>query len=285
MNDWWLKFQRAEKHMVDIQEEARRYASRNPYSMTRIRLPDSQNEIGFRFHITEQPDPVIALMLGDFIHNLRSALDYIIVACIPRQRRKNASFPIMYKDIFAKGEDGQFVVKDACLRENVETTLDGLHPKARALVILMQPWQAINLGLPPDNVLGVLCRLENADKHRKIITLGCGGQDFAANAVVRGFTEPIESKSLLATGTEYLQDDAVILYKFPPWGIHYSNGSPIEPPDVEMHFSGTVKISVEVPHIGGNHPSDNVLIDYFMSKALLDVRFILIGLESFVVSN
>ena len=44
-NDWWLKFQRAEKHMVDIKEKAGKYESSQPYSFTRIRLPDSKNEI------------------------------------------------------------------------------------------------------------------------------------------------------------------------------------------------------------------------------------------------
>src|SRR4030042_881086 len=104
MNDWWLKVKRAEKHMVDINQEAIRYASRNPYDITRIRLPDSQKQIRYRFHITEQPDPMIAVMLGDFVHNLRSALDYIIVACVPKQCRKHASFPIQSQDIFAKGK-------------------------------------------------------------------------------------------------------------------------------------------------------------------------------------
>ncbi|MFC1981784.1 hypothetical protein ACFLVN_06060, partial [Chloroflexota bacterium] len=66
-DDWWLKVRRAEKHMVDINHEAMRYANSEPYSFTRIRLPDSKKEIRGRFHITEQPDPMIAVMLGDFI--------------------------------------------------------------------------------------------------------------------------------------------------------------------------------------------------------------------------
>ncbi len=284
-DDWWLKFRRAEKHMVDIQEEARRYASSNPYSNTRIRLPDSQNEIRYRFRITEQPDPVIAVMLGDFIHNLRSALDYIIVACVPKQRRKQASFPILYEDIFAKGKDGQFVVKDTYLRKSVETTIKGLHPEARALIISLQPYQAMKHGLSPDNALGVLCRLETADKHRKIITIGCGGQDFTINLTVRGFTEPFKSQRLLATGTEFLEDNTVIPYPFPLGGIRYPDGSSIKPSDMEMHLSGTVKISVKVSKIGGNQPPDNILIDYLMSVSLFDVGEILKRLEFFVVNT
>ena len=98
---WWLKVKRAQKHMVDIHREAWRYASRHPYSFSRIRLPDSKRNVLYRMRITEQSNPMIAIMLGDFIHNLRCALDYIIVANVPRRRQNSASFPILLEDIFA----------------------------------------------------------------------------------------------------------------------------------------------------------------------------------------
>jgi hypothetical protein len=153
MGDWWLKVRRAEKHMVDINEEIVAYARRNPYTATRIQLPDGKNQIGCRFQITEQPNPMIAVMLGDFIHNLRSALDYIVVACVPKQRRKYAGFPILFQDIFATDKNGKFVVNDAELRERTETAIEGLHTEARALIIRLQPYQhGVNAHL---NILGL----------------------------------------------------------------------------------------------------------------------------------
>ncbi|MGD0353275.1 MAG: hypothetical protein ABSB38_07255 [Dehalococcoidia bacterium] len=287
MNDWWLKFQRAEKHMVDINQEAMRYASSNPYSFTRIRLPNSKNEIRGRFHITEQPNPMIAVMLGDFIHNLRSALDYIVVACVPKQHRKHASFPILYQDIFAKGKDGQFVVNDAQLRDNFETATKGLHPRAKAFIISLQPYQAVILGLPPDNSLGVLNRLENADKHRQLITVGCGGQEGILSFTVRGFTESITYHQRLGVGTQFLKDDTVIPFVLHPDfnRIRHPDGSFVQPSDMEMHLSTTAKILVKVPRIGGNQSAYNMLIDDIISTSLFDVNGILKRLEFFVCNT
>ena len=286
--DWWLKYQRAEKHMVDINKEAMRYASSNPYSFTRIRLPDSKNEIWGRFHITKQPDPMIAVMLGDFVHNLRSALDYVVVASVPKQRRKHAGFPILFQDIFAKDKNGEFVVKDTQLRENFETATEGLHPRAKAFIIGLQPYQATNLGLSShSHILGIINRLENADKHRQIITLGCGGKDCTLNFTVRGLTEPIPYHRVLDADAQFLKDDTIIPFVLPPdfSKIRYPDGSFIKPSDIEMHLSTTAKILVKVTRIGGNQPPENHLIDSLMASALSDVREILKKLEFFVVSN
>jgi len=287
MNDWWLKYQRAEKHMVDIQEEARRYADSNPYEFTRIRLPDSNNEIRGRFHITEQPNPMIAVMLGDFIHNLRSALDYVVVACVPKKRRYNASFPIVFENIFAKDKSGNFVVNDSNRRESFNSAIDGIHPEARAFIVSLQPYQFGDLVDIDLMVLGNISRLENADKHRQLITIGCGGKHCALSFSVRGFSEPIRYHRTLDTSTQFLKDDTIIPFILPPdFGqIKLLNGSPIKPSDMEMHLSTTAKILVKIPKIGGNNPPSDSLIDDFMSVALFEVREILKKLEFFVVSK
>jgi len=281
MNDWWLKFQRAEKHMVDINQEAMRYASSHPYSFTRIRLPDSQNQIRGRFRITKQPDPMIAVMLGDFVHNLRSALDYIVVACAPRQRRANAGFPILFQDIFARDKSGKFMVNDAELRAKFETAIDGLHPDAKAFIVSLQPYHlGDNAYL---NILGIISRLENADKHRQLITIGCGGQDFALSFTVRDLPIPIPRRGLLAIGKDFLKDNTVIPYNINLDGIHHlDDGSPVKPSDMEMHLTGTAKILIQVPRIGGNKPPDNFRLDTIMPTALSDVRGVLKRLEPFV---
>ena len=204
-DSWWLKVKRAQKHMVDINREALRYASRHPYEFTRVRLPDSQRDVNYRMQIVEQPDPMIAVMLGDFIHNLRCALDYIIVASVPRRRQKSASFPILFEDIFATDGDGNFVVNDTERRENIETTIKGLHPKARALVIGLQPYHR-----GPDtyrNILGIISRLENADKHRQLITVGGGVQNLIGTFTVRN--SPAGARTDFILGHTFAQDDTI----------------------------------------------------------------------------
>lgn len=286
-DSWWLKFQRAEKHMVDINQEAVRYAERHPYQFTRIRLPDRKKEIRGRFHITEQPDPLIAVMFGDFVHNLRSALDYVVVACVPKQRRKSAGFPILLEDIWARGKDGNLMVEYANRREGFETAINGLHPDARAFIISMQPYRFGDLS--DQIILGIISRLENADKHRQLITISRGGQNFTLNFTVRGLPEPIKFHQVLATGTQFLKDDTVIPFNlppsFPPDGIPLPDGSFVQPSDMEVHLTGAVKILVEVTRIGGNQPADSHLLDSIMPTALFDVGEILKELEFFVVSK
>ena len=287
LDDWWYKFRRAEKHMVDINQEAVRYAESHPYEFTRIRLPDSEKQIRGRFHITEQPDPMIAVMLGDFVHNLRSALDCVVVACVPKQRRKSAGFPILSQDIFATDKDGNFVVNDAEGRDRFESAIKGLPLEARAFIISLQPYRFGNLS----NVitLGLISRLENADKHRQLITLGCGGKDCTIDFTTRGLPEPIRYHRYLDTGTQILYDDTVIPYDLSPdWpsnGMPHPDGSFIQPSDMEMHLTVTAKILVKVTKIGGNQPSDAHLVDAFMDSALFEVREILKKLEFFVVSK
>ncbi len=283
--DWWLKYQRAEKHMVDIQEEARRYASSNPYGFTRIRLPDSQNEIQCRFRITEQPDPMIAVMLGDFIHNLRSALDYVVVASVPKQHRKHASFPILFQDIFAKDENGEFVVDNPSLRKYFEAATEGLYPNARAIIIELQPYRF--KGLVNSISLGEISRLENADKHRQLITIGCGGKDCTLSFTVRGFDEPFEYHRVLDAGGQFLKDDTVIPFILPPdfSKIRHPDGAFIKPSDMKMHLSTTAKILLKIPVVGGNEPPTDSLIDNFMSVALYEVRGILKKLEFFAINK
>ncbi|MFC2072747.1 hypothetical protein ACFLUU_08650 [Chloroflexota bacterium] len=285
-NDWWLKYQRAEKHMVDINQEAMRYAESHPYSFTRIRLPDSHQEIRGRFQITEQPNPMIAVMLGDFIHNLRSALDWVVVACSPKKLRYDASFPILFQDIFAKDRDGNYVVNDTPRRKRIEIILNGLHPKAKALIIDCQPYrQSVSVNINRD-IIGIISRLENTDKHRKIITIGRGGRDFTTYLSVKGFPEPIKHHKVLATGSEFLKDDTEIPYIFPPGGFPIPGGSSIQPSEMDMHLKGTVKILVEIPsRDGSDKSSDFYLIEDIMENALFNVREIINMLEFFVTSE
>ena len=269
--------------MVDIQHEAVKYASRHPYSFTRIGLPNSQKAIRFRFHITEQPDPMVAVMIGDFVHNLRSALDYVVVACVPKKRRNSASFPILFQDIFAKDNSGQFVVNDDDLRKNFKTATEGLHPKARALIIQHQPY---NLGVDPGIItLGIISRLENADKHRQLLTIGCGGQDFAASLTCRGLDEPVRKRELLATGAQFLRDNTEFPFNIDLEGIPYPDGSYVQYDDVNMEFTGTAKIFVKVARIGGNKPSTDFSLDTLMDSMMFEVKGILKKLEFFVHST
>ena len=276
-DDWWLKVKRAQKHMVDIDKEARGYAEGHPYELTRIRYPDSQRKVGYRVRITEQPDPMIALMLGDFVHNLRSALDYIIVACVPRQRRKSAGFPILTNDIFARGNDRKYVVKDTEGRKSFKSAIKGLESKARALVIALQPYhQGADVHR---NILGIINRLENADKHRQLITVGGGIQHLVGRIAIRGVS--VVDWPMLASH-EFAKDNTVVGYELPENATD-PTGTPVLASEVDMQFTGTAKIFIKVTRIGGNEPPSDFPLRLTMVQAIRNVRRTLRLFEQFVI--
>lgn len=172
-DSWWLKVKRAQHHMVEIKRYARIYADSHPYEVVPIRpQPKGHPDTWFySLQITQQPNPMIAVILGDFVHNLRSALDHIVVASVPAQRRKSASMPIVLKDIWERDAGGNFVIDDDEAREKYRVATEGLDDGAKAIVWRFQPYH-MGLDEADRHSLGIISRLENADKHRQLIAVG-----------------------------------------------------------------------------------------------------------------
>lgn len=275
LTPWWLKVKRAQKHMVDIHREAWRYASRHPYSFSRIRLPDSKRNVLYRMRITEQPNPMIAIMLGDFIHNLRCALDYIIVASVPRRRQNSASFPILLEDIFATDDDGNYVVNDAERRKNFETAINGLSPEAGKCVVGTQPYHLG--GEAYRHNLGIISRLENADKHRQLITVGGGVQGITAMFSLRGIAATAPFTEFGFTD-EFAKDGTIVGIELPT-DFPMPDGTAIQPSEVGMELTGTAKIFIKITRVTPNEPTSDFPLRLTMLNASGDVRRMLRLLE------
>jgi hypothetical protein len=275
-DSWWLKVKRAQKHMVDINKAVRLYKSSEPYEFVPIRQPDYKGEVWRRIKITNQPDPILPFMLGDFVHNLRTALDHVVVACVPKKHRSGMTeFPILYEDIWKVDEHGQFVVKNDKLRNEFESKVRGIDPSARALIIQAQPY---HYGADAfRNGPGVISRLDNLDKHRDIITFGSGVKNIVGTVLLGGRRFPLEGA---VHGGQFMKDGAVIVWKLRRNPV---DGSLIKPSEVNVDFRATTIVHVKVSRLGGNQqPADFRLIDA-MLHAISDVRLILRKLEPFVI--
>jgi len=107
---WDLKVQRAERHLDEVKAAMVAYASRNSYRAVRVRQPKGQRHVWlYRLEMTEEPDPMIPVIIGERLYNLRSALDHLAVAVAPRKRKANAAFPVKTTDPWAKDAAGNFV--------------------------------------------------------------------------------------------------------------------------------------------------------------------------------
>jgi hypothetical protein len=147
------KIVRADKHISDLQIECDRFKESRPYIIDINR--DSQTGETVYYLRCIEPIPCdIALIAGDVLNNLRSALDHVMwhfaSQHAPVPNEKSVYFPILGSavsyDLLLRGE------KIAYLRQNIIGVLDTI-----------KPYKGGN------DLLWKLHKLNNLDKHRLLI--------------------------------------------------------------------------------------------------------------------
>ncbi|QVI30121.1 hypothetical protein MN2019_12975 [Mycolicibacterium neoaurum] len=168
------------------------------------------------------PDKLIALMFGDFLHNLRGALDHSLTAIDPQAGRK-VNFPV-------------------CL---TEAEFDGWAPKwinpggsAGALAALRQyqPFHAADGLDPEDYVLRIVARLSNTDKHRLLNLTPVGVSDEMPPDLTIEATAAVVSFEYLLQHGQSLEEHQTALF------VELS--VPVTEASVEI--TGTIPIAVSI---------------------------------------
>lgn len=189
---FWLKIDRARHHFDEIARMVSEYERLRPYRAVPIQhAKKGRRTLRWKLEISERPDSMLAMAVGDAVHNLRSALDHLVIALGAEDRHK-AGFPIEDTDPWALRPDGTFVAK-AHLRGRFDQALKGCSLEAQAAIKALQPYQPgsnarypspggfIAHGLSDvDHPLAMLRRLDNADKHRQLTVIGAGVGGVAA---------------------------------------------------------------------------------------------------------
>lgn len=223
---WQLKIARAEKHLGELQDVVQAYLDGHYYGPRLIPPILTENPTHWRFvlDITKAPDPQIAIVLGDFLFNVRSALDHIAVAIAPPDRQRSVSFPILAEPLDDEKE-----------REFRRRTKD-MPGAAIAIIEEQQPYnmrlrnpQSKSYSMDPLEALSVL---QNADKHRSLAVL------------VAGLTHPFAKIFWPNEGVGHMSPkyiaagDDVFTYK--------DVGNQIRFDEVECEVRGNPKLSVRV---------------------------------------
>lgn len=229
---WRLKLVRAKYHLDDLERRIAAHGDRRPYEARR-RLQTKKDRNVWRYHlaITEPLDWEIHAVLGDAIHNIRSALDHIAVAISSKDDDRSPGFPIERENVW--GKQGRFYLRrkrsDVEARARFKGRTKGMLRAARAYIHSLQPYQ---LDPPQSNALAILNSLENADKHRKLIHLTFG----LMNPLVEMETERWAGRAQLEGLAEH---DAKLVEIPPPPGV---------PADakVKVTVSGTPMVSVDI---------------------------------------
>lgn len=154
LTDPRAKLDRAAEHLEALSNELSRFSERDPYRI----VPDPGLDEGrkvLRFRVDAEPPIKLSLIFGDFIHNLRSALDNLVcqLAYLDGATScKTTQFPICDSpERFAKGRD---------------RWLAGLNEKHIADIERLQPYEGRDTALVRS--LRAVRDFDNIDKHQAI---------------------------------------------------------------------------------------------------------------------
>lgn len=174
---WRLKLTRAEQHLYDLQAAVTAYLSGDCYRAV-CPAPPKRDPSHWRFVLEmDPPDPWIGILLGDYLFNVRSALDHLAVAIAPPKRKGKAGFPIIENGIMAMGPLTEFLSKQ---REVFDAQTWGMPFEALAIIEWEQPYNLGNrnesgkIRAESIDALDGLRVLNNGDKHRQMSILAGG---------------------------------------------------------------------------------------------------------------
>lgn len=216
------KLDRASQYLDQIDGCVRDFISTHPYS-TDTQIEKDGREWAFSVQLEKKPPSDLGLLIGDYIHNLRGALDHLAwqLAGRPTDPRtaRQVQFPISTKRANAVNQ--------------LETSLPGVDESAKRIIDNLQPYHLYEPSLPgvsrlPNVVreLDLIQQLSNWDKHREIALSGLS----LMSVTGRRRMDPIEEEVRLGP----FEDGAVVarfLFEEDP-----------APWEVIMEFSVTIRL-------------------------------------------
>jgi hypothetical protein len=211
----------------------------------------------------EKPDFLRwTMIVGDFINNVRSALDHLIYAVAKHETRNNPA---------PKIESLSFVIADTPedFKEWSRTRLKGLSRGILDAIEKVQPYRSLHPVMP--HILGILRDFSNADKHRLLRLANAG----IVQAKIQMLT-PIRGQKLFRMNPEPLQDNEIFCV--------------IETPEPDPNLTvGDTTFGLEValwhkPRKGDTNPmSQRTIYDLLLSMMLAEVRTIVAEVQTQVI--
>ena len=163
-----LKLDRATHHLTTLQEQVESFLADKPYAERRVLEHNGHDHVFVWDKFSPTPD-VFALIAGDAVHNLRSALDHLAFALAEAGAHKKAAslspaqaarieFPITRSE-------------DDFLQKLGRGVLRNVEPNAKAFIEVSQPYRS-SLPHPEAHFLSIIAKLDNTDKHRTLNITG-----------------------------------------------------------------------------------------------------------------
>jgi hypothetical protein len=170
------KLCRALEHLEEVERIYIAYRDSSPYVAVRDRETNPNPRVWiYRAELRREVDPRLPVVVGDLVHNLRSALDHLQAALVPVERKRDVMFPVQWQDPWPSDENtGKYAQSTEAerARDSWTSTMQGIDPEIEALIKQMQPYSA---GYGPEmHPVAQLSTLDNADKHFELVELRTG---------------------------------------------------------------------------------------------------------------
>ncbi|MCZ6611227.1 MAG: hypothetical protein O6941_01220 [Planctomycetota bacterium] len=166
-----LKLSRAEQHLDALNQAITCFIEAKPYTFA-LEPEPTPTKYALMAKINHRPPLDWGLLIGDFAHNCRSALDVLVyqLSALPKgdPRKRKLSFPIcdMRTRSSVSGQRGY--------TDLVNTVLAGVTSDHSKIIEGFQPYHRSS-GVGSD-LLALLRELNDSDKHRIIQTVGSVGR-------------------------------------------------------------------------------------------------------------
>ena len=162
---WWVNLRRAEKHLKEL--EIAWHRARNRARPNKVSCDVETDDIGHWFMIRadllHMVDDDFSAIVGDFVGNLRAALDHI---CVAVTQNDDAYFPIITPDVW---HPGTHTSKETEQRKRFDQLTKHLPTGAIEDLMSVQPYRSSPQ--PQHHPLTIVQTLSNADKHRTLTAL------------------------------------------------------------------------------------------------------------------
>jgi hypothetical protein len=173
---WRTKVERAQHHLGDFVERIAPLRERRAYPVSeKLETHEQERVYIARIDIPEPTDPLLPIIAGDLMFNLRSALDHLAVALV-REPSERTAFPIFTDDLEARDPiTGKYLHRSA--RKRWKAMTKGFPERAMPTIERAQPYRHLREGRDPQYAsLALLRVLQNADKHKRLMLIVSGLQ-------------------------------------------------------------------------------------------------------------
>lgn len=161
LDDIRAKIERAREQISALDADVRQFLEDGPY-VIRAAYDEKSGEDLYRAQVVRVPPPRISVVVGEIVHDLRSALDHLAWQLTRADKRTNyTGFPI-FSSPWGPGEksEAQFLAHVDGMSEEVVAVIRGLQPS--------QPGAPLN----KDHSLLRLHRMNIEDKHHLLNVIG-----------------------------------------------------------------------------------------------------------------